>query len=186
MGKELLSFRLGMCEPTTSSRRLPLRGFLYLVTLLCLVSLYYLNSLHMPLGKFLRGPAKERYSQFFSEKVVRGWCPLPDVVVPHDDGLKPSHHLMSLEQRSLQIERLTSAVRIPTESYDDNGGVDEDPRWATFGDFHDVLQRLFPLVYVNLRKLSTSQLILGFTNKNNIGTHNRNSERSIDMACYTH
>lgn len=184
MGKELLSIRLRMCEPTTSRRRLPLRGFLYLVTLLCLVSLYYLDSFHMPMGIVLRGPANERYWHFVGEKVVPGWCPLPDAVVPHDDGLKPSHDIMSLEQRGLQIERLTSAVRVPTESYDDNGGVDEDPRWATFGDFHDVLQRLFPLVYVTYQHfLPHSEY---FTNKNNIDTHNRSSERSIDMACYTH
>jgi len=153
MGKDLLSFGLETCKPATSSRRLPLRGLLCLLTLLCLVPLYCLTSSHVPLSRFLRGPANERHGHFASEKAVADWCPLPDMVVSHDDGLKPSDHLMSPEQRRLQIERLTSAVRVPTESYDDNGGVDEDPRWATFGDFHDVLKRLFPLVYVHANTL---------------------------------
>lgn len=50
------------------------------------------------------------------------------------------------EQLALQVKRLSAAVQVPTESYDDNGEVDEDPRWETFQQFHNVLQDLFPLV----------------------------------------
>ncbi|EMR68640.1 putative vacuolar carboxypeptidase protein [Eutypa lata UCREL1] len=57
---------------------------------------------------------------------------------------------MSPEQLQLQIDRLTAAVQVPTESFDDNGDANEDPRWETFEDFHKVLSELFPLVHSNL------------------------------------
>ena len=74
------------------------------------------------------------------------WCPLPDVVVPQDDGLRSSGHFDGPEVLARQVQRLSAAVRVPTESFDDNGEVDEDPRWSTFNDFHTVLEDLFPLV----------------------------------------
>lgn len=79
------------------------------------------------------------------------WCPLPEAAVPRNDTLKGSEHLMSSEQLALQAERLSTAVRIPTESYDDSGDVDRDSRWVRFHDFHIALRQLFPLVYVNTR-----------------------------------
>ncbi|KAF4121419.1 hypothetical protein GMORB2_1826 [Geosmithia morbida] len=84
------------------------------------------------------------------------WCPLSDPVVSHNDSLKESEHLFSDVQRSLQVKRLSTAVRVPTESYDDNGEVDEDPRWETFLKFHSVLEHLFPLVHsqLELRKVN--------------------------------
>jgi len=46
-----------------------------------------------------------------------------------------------------QIQRLSAAIKCPTESFDDNGDVDEDSRWRKFDLFHDVLRDLFPLVH---------------------------------------
>jgi len=123
---------------------MPRLGFLCLLALLCLVPLY-LYPLPALTGRFLGGWANERQTR----PDAVDWCPLPDVVAPRDDGLKSSEHLMRSTQRDLQVRRLSSAVRVPTESYDDNSDVDDDPRWATFGDFHSLLAELFPLVYAS-------------------------------------
>lgn len=124
---------------------MPRLGFLSLLALLCLVALYRVCPLPASMSRFLDGWANKHQTR----SGAADWCPLPDVVAPRDDGLKPSEHLMGSRQRDLQVRRLSSAVRVPTESYDDNGSVDDDPRWATFGDFHSLLAELFPLVYAS-------------------------------------
>ena len=45
------------------------------------------------------------------------------------------------------VQRLSGAVRIPTESFDDMGPVGEDPRWEVFQEFHDYLAKIYPHVY---------------------------------------
>jgi Gly-Xaa carboxypeptidase len=97
------------------------------------------------MSRFLDGCANKHQTGYGAVD----WCPLPDIVAPRNDGLQPSEHLMESRQRDLQVRRLSSAVRVPTESYDNNGGVDDDPRWATFDDFHSVLAELFPLMYAS-------------------------------------
>lgn len=47
------------------------------------------------------------------------------------------------------IQRLSGAVKVPTESFDDMGLVGEEPRWDVFAQFHEHLERSFPLVYVH-------------------------------------
>ncbi|KAI1470879.1 Zn-dependent exopeptidase [Daldinia caldariorum] len=76
---------------------------------------------------------------------------------------------MSSEQLELQVQRLSAALRVPTESYDDNGNVDEDPRWKTFEDFHQVLERLFPLVHsqLEIRKVNRYGLLYTFRGTDN-------------------
>jgi Gly-Xaa carboxypeptidase len=44
------------------------------------------------------------------------------------------------------VKRLQGAVRIPTESYDDMKPVGEDQRWDIFVEFHEYLEKTFPLV----------------------------------------
>jgi Gly-Xaa carboxypeptidase len=44
------------------------------------------------------------------------------------------------------LKRMQGAVQIPTESFDDMGKVDEDPRWDIFIEFHDYLKKTFPLM----------------------------------------
>lgn len=74
------------------------------------------------------------------------WCPVPDVVTPLDDSLLSSNHFNEPGVLETQVQRLSAAVQAPTESFDDNGEVDEDPRWTTFDDFHTILEELFPLM----------------------------------------
>lgn len=130
-------------ERRTSSRawRLVLLGLFALL----LVSLHLFPIPHVLFKHCLSSLSKERPSGNGNS-----WCPLSDVIVSQNDSLRASEHLMNDEVRALQVKRLSDAVRVPTESYDDNGEVDEDPRWRTFEDFHAVLRQLFPLVYVIL------------------------------------
>lgn len=48
------------------------------------------------------------------------------------------------------IKRLSSVVRIPTESFDDMGPLDEDERWKVFFDFAKHLRLTFPLIHSEL------------------------------------
>jgi hypothetical protein len=45
------------------------------------------------------------------------------------------------------VQRLSGAVRIPTESFDDMGPVGEDPRWEVFQEFHNYLAKMYPNMY---------------------------------------
>ena len=58
------------------------------------------------------------------------WYQLPDTRshVPSNDNLSPSLDLTTEASRKQQVERLSAAVRCPTESFDDNGDVNVDPR----------------------------------------------------------
>ncbi|KAI1779138.1 carboxypeptidase S [Hypoxylon cercidicola] len=123
---------------------------------LCLIPLYFGQSLRSRVQSLSCGSRPYRDDP---DK----WCPLPDVTVPGGDGLRTSDHFMSSPQLKLQVERLSAAVRVPTESYDDNGDVDEDPRWATFQDFHEVLEQLFPLVHSQLELRKVNRYGLQYT-----------------------
>ncbi|WRT67354.1 uncharacterized protein IL334_004325 [Kwoniella shivajii] len=51
------------------------------------------------------------------------------------------------EERQKVIDVYSQAVQIPTESFDDNGEPNEDPRWAPFFDFQKWLKDTFPLAH---------------------------------------
>lgn len=76
------------------------------------------------------------------------WCSIPEPAVPADDGLDAPSKFLQDDYILKQVERMTAAVKVPTESFDDNGDVDVDPRWAPFETLHATLKELFPLVYV--------------------------------------
>jgi Gly-Xaa carboxypeptidase len=85
---------------------------------------------------------------------IDSWCPFPQTVSPAKSGrdeitssLPPSKDISGKDWIGRQVERLSAAVNVPTESYDDNGDVEEDPRWRTFPELHTALQSLFPEVH---------------------------------------
>lgn len=51
------------------------------------------------------------------------------------------------ELRGSSIEKFQEAVRIPTQSYDDNGEPGEDERWTPFEDFKRWLADSFPTAW---------------------------------------
>lgn len=70
-------------------------------------------------------------------------------------------YLQSDDFRKLAIERLSGAVQIPTQSYDDMGDVGADPRWDIFDSFADYLAKTFPLTHATLQleKINTHGLL---------------------------
>lgn len=92
--------------------------------------------------------------------VVR-WSSLLDDLVPSPAGsyksikcpaqpapLNPATRLeWTDETRAKSIELFQAAVRIPTQSYDDNGEPGEDPRWEPFYKFQEWLEGAFPTAW---------------------------------------
>lgn len=70
-------------------------------------------------------------------------------------------YLASDDFRKLAIERLSGAVQIPTQSYDDMGEIGADPRWDIFDSFADYLAKTFPLTHatIQLEKVNTHGLL---------------------------
>lgn len=70
-------------------------------------------------------------------------------------------YLKSEEFRNKSIKRLSGAVQIPTQSFDDLGSVGVDPRWDIFYSFADYLSHTFPLVHATLQleKINTHALL---------------------------
>ncbi|BEI81672.1 hypothetical protein CcaverHIS002_0208320 [Cutaneotrichosporon cavernicola] len=68
------------------------------------------------------------------------------------------------ESRAESIELFRAAVRIPTQSYDDNGEPGEDVRWAPFYDFIDWLQDAFPVAWkaANVELINTLGIVATF------------------------
>ena len=78
----------------------------------------------------------------------KNYCPLAPKVTLPDDGLYS--HLRFVEEdsyRSRQVDRLAKAVQVPTVVGDQYTGP-YDPLFKPFVEFHQVLESLFPLVYV--------------------------------------
>jgi Gly-Xaa carboxypeptidase len=73
--------------------------------------------------------------------------------------LDVAYNSEDFKRRAIQV--LGDAVRVPTESYDDNGAVGEDNRWDTFAELHRVLEASFPRVYesLNVTKVNTYGLV---------------------------
>lgn len=74
-------------------------------------------------------------------------CNIPPILDPTGDGLPSAKDLFASDSaRDQQIKRLQAIVQVPSISYDDNGPVGEDKRWAPFFDLHKVLEKTFPNV----------------------------------------
>ncbi|CAO2655698.1 Nn.00g045010.m01.CDS01 [Neocucurbitaria sp. VM-36] len=78
------------------------------------------------------------------------------------------NYLKSEEFRKIEIERLSGAVQIPTQSFDDMGDVGSDPRWDIFYSFADYLSKTYPLVHstLQLEKINTHGLLYTWAGTN--------------------
>ena len=54
--------------------------------------------------------------------------------------------LKSDDYRRDSAQRLSGAVQIATESFDDMGPVGQDLRWDVFHEFHNYLEKIYPIV----------------------------------------
>ncbi|ODO07743.1 hypothetical protein I350_03319 [Cryptococcus amylolentus CBS 6273] len=81
-------------------------------------------------------------SSGFTADVKKGLCVQAEPIMP--EGYNTTR---IFEEKDVIIKRLQDAIRIPTEMFDEMGSVDEDPRWQIFSQFHDFLEKTFPLIY---------------------------------------
>lgn len=79
-----------------------------------------------------------------------------------NDRVKQAYdYLFTPAFENASIARLSGAVRIRTESYDDLGEVGEDPRWDVFFGLHEYLEDTFPRMHKDLKveKVNTHGLV---------------------------
>lgn len=100
-------------------------------------------------------------------------CPIVDYYRPstydlyNDTVLKKIIH--DDEYRNQSIAKLAGAVRIPTETHDEDPLVDEDPDyWMKFDKFEKYLKETFPVFYaaVSLEKINSHGLIYTWVGSN--------------------
>jgi Gly-Xaa carboxypeptidase len=77
-------------------------------------------------------------------------CPAQEVIGPKSYPEITERNVEKLfksdEFKKLSVERLSGAVQIPTEDFDDMGNVGEDERWEVFYDLEKYFKDTFPLV----------------------------------------
>jgi Gly-Xaa carboxypeptidase len=79
---------------------------------------------------------------------VKGVCEQRPLDRPPDDDISKAllRLIDSDDYRRGSAERLSGAIQVPTESFDDMGPVGEDPRWDVFAKFHEYLEKTYPKV----------------------------------------
>lgn len=97
-------------------------------------------------------------------------CVQPDALFPADnaDLAKAFEFISSPTFKNATIERLSGAVKIKTETFDDLGAIGVDKRWEVFYGFHDYLRESFPLVHEKLKveKVNTHGLLYTWQGSN--------------------
>ncbi|KAL5113383.1 hypothetical protein ACEQ8H_008748, partial [Pleosporales sp. CAS-2024a] len=97
-------------------------------------------------------------------------CPQVEPLVPVKSSKELDDmqtYLESEDFKKVAIERLSGAVQVPTQSYDDMGEIGEDERWDIFYDFAVYLEKTFPLVHAKLQleKINTHGLLYTWVGK---------------------
>lgn len=80
---------------------------------------------------------------------------------PENKTIQRSYDYISSDDfRNATVKRLSGAVRVKSESFDDLGAIGEDPRWDVMYDFSSYLETTFPLIHKHLRveKINTHGL----------------------------
>ncbi|KAK8869586.1 hypothetical protein IAR55_000153 [Kwoniella newhampshirensis] len=78
----------------------------------------------------------------FDLELLKHWAKCPD----QPKAIYPNMTWELTEaDKKKAVDLYSQAVQIPTESFDDNGEPNEDPRWGPFFDFQEWLKKSFPL-----------------------------------------
>jgi Gly-Xaa carboxypeptidase len=88
-----------------------------------------------------------------SYDVLKAKCTQPDPLFPSPGSheLEYAYNYISTEEfKQGSIARLSGAVQIPSESFDDLGPIGEDPRWDIMYKFADYLKKIFPRVHEHM------------------------------------
>ncbi|KAK3312261.1 hypothetical protein B0H66DRAFT_396260 [Apodospora peruviana] len=80
-------------------------------------------------------------------------CVQPDPLFPSNDTKLDAivDYVTGEKFRLETIARLSRAVQVKSESFDDLGVIGEDPRWDVFYDFSAYLKKTFPLIHHKLQ-----------------------------------
>lgn len=131
-------------------------------TSLMLISLSYLIIFRIPPQTWwLSTPSPPNYA---------AQCVQPDALFPEDIPAlaKAFDFISSPTFKNATIKRLSDAVKIKTETFDDLGEVGVDKRWEVFYTFADYLEKTFPLVHEKLKveKVNTHALLYTWQGSN--------------------
>lgn len=94
----------------------------------------------------------------------KSYCAQPDAIFPSegDDALKKQYeYISSADFWNATVKRISGAVQVKSESFDDLGEIGKDPRWDVFYNFHKYLEATFPLLHEKLKveKVNTHGLL---------------------------
>ncbi|KAK8858509.1 hypothetical protein IAR55_002736 [Kwoniella newhampshirensis] len=127
-----------------------------------LISLFGLLTLLAPSPLSILSSAFTHPSHHLSSPLdavaLKSTCGQAEPILPPSDY----HNISSVwEYKEDIIKWHQDAIKIPTQVYDEMGEPGEDKRWDTFLDFHDYLEKAYPLVHKNLKrtKVDTTALI---------------------------
>ncbi|SMR52297.1 unnamed protein product [Zymoseptoria tritici ST99CH_3D1] len=87
---------------------------------------------------------------------------VPALFPAQDEKLQQAFEYLSTpEFVNASIIRLSGAVQIPTQSFDDLGPIGEDKRWEVFGPLHKYFEATFPRIHSELKveKVNTHGLL---------------------------
>jgi Gly-Xaa carboxypeptidase len=137
-------------RPTIGSRIFVATVLLFVTVVLTFLHLDQENTTDLPWG--LQNHASKQQ------------CPQVHPLLPNytSDGLEAmDQYLRGSKFREESIERLSHAVQISTESFDNMGEIGEDERWDVFYPFAAYLKSTFPQVHATLRleKVNTHGLL---------------------------
>lgn len=104
------------------------------------------------------------------EDRFKAGCVQPDPIFPgKNEKLDKLQDVIASEAfRNASIARLSGAVKVKSESFDDLGPIGQDPRWDVFYDFHAYLEKTFPLIHERLlvEKVNTHGLLYTWKGSN--------------------
>ncbi|GAB7355839.1 hypothetical protein MBLNU459_g6502t1 [Dothideomycetes sp. NU459] len=100
-------------------------------------------------------------------------CPQVDSLLPESQSPKLVDMDQLLRSSAFEkdsIKRLSSAVQIATQSFDDMGKIGDDPRWDVFYGFNEYLEKTFPAVYekLDVELINTHGLLFTWHGRNSI------------------
>ncbi|KAJ3187999.1 hypothetical protein HDU85_006392 [Gaertneriomyces sp. JEL0708] len=163
--KELPDFLHYQVEPPSQSKRRRRCTRFTLISIL--VFLVYL--VHYGLDGF--SSARDWISGAELTSPDRERCPQQAPLEPrHRSNLTDTNRKLILEDatyRNQSVKRMSGAIQVATQSFDDMGPVDKDPRWDIFAKFEAYLRETFPEVHERLEvaKVNTYGLVYTWQGK---------------------
>lgn len=135
--------------PVKPPRRPVLNRYSWIIAAALLLIFIGLLAVPKPSGPDEQDEFDDGYDENGPVPDIKKICVQPAVKTLPDDELSRqlAATMESEDYLRKSVERMTGAVRVRTESFDDMGPVGEDPRWDVFGEFHEFLERTFPRVY---------------------------------------